>query len=907
MSSTTFGKYRSGLIVLVLSTAIIVRTDSFRFGKCDALGHSAYYEESIDWLNSRRIIISSGCPNHFSVCQTEDCGGDLVTLAQPQNFSIQLPLYPEFAISSPDTTCMTGMVGVSLNGVSIEGMQAGLSVCLTPEEANWSGAIKNGRINCNLHGDSDGILYCGDSVVRDASIYDKCGGHVDHVTGAYHYNIPPSCLINQLQQSWDGNGHSPQIGWALDGFPIYGPLGPNGAVMQRCTSDSVTSNTYCLDGCNGLKADLPHLDAFRYRYYVTGPVATGECSKNVTNAGQCQRLSDPCCSSVVPPIADRPYTIGCFAGCPTGLDSCHLSGERGTIPDYLPMATRPSTAVISKIVIPTSPSPQQTPAPAPSPVEVVPNPKPSAEAAAIMQQKSPVMTNTTVAVRVSADLGGGLGLLSPSKGLELLPVGPDDAFMAGLAVDTLASCASHVLGGPYLTSDFTAYFACTSGLYSTCTVAGAVPVPVVSGIFTATIVGYNFASLSVSVAGLPCLGVSRQSHTHNGSQPLETLHCVISSISARSPPTVADVSLASLAGNFRGADLIANLAQNPEEAVTGRTRRPAVLSIDISAVPFRPYAVAVPESIDPQNPVHVAADLLYWSNPGLGAIHRSTLHGLQKGLLETVASGVGQVYALVVLSGSGPASSSETCQSSDSEGADTLLFSSPRTASVRRLLAQRCPALSSELLTQADRSVAAVSGLTEIRGLAVDTKAGIAVVSLLGGDVYRISLALLLAANGANIVSLPQSQARRLLSAPTNVRLDGVSILSGLSAPLWDKERIFVADFNMQRLWFLRDAGGSSYMSFGRNGALTDVALPRSLWVRKIDQDTVEVTMTEFLGRIWRMTLSLQNGLIAPDSRTAPALELLLDWSSFAASERLRSEMAFAASNPGNLFFEIPL
>ena len=25
-----------------------------------------------------------------------------------------------------------------------------------------------------------------------------------------------------------GEGHSPQLGWSLDGFPVYGPYGPGG-------------------------------------------------------------------------------------------------------------------------------------------------------------------------------------------------------------------------------------------------------------------------------------------------------------------------------------------------------------------------------------------------------------------------------------------------------------------------------------------------------------------------------------------------------------------------------------------------------------------------------------------------------------------------------------------------------
>ena len=48
----------------------------------------------------------------------------------------------------------------------------------------------------------------------------------------YHYHFPPSCLLAQLPPLEDG--HSPQIGWSFDGFPIYGPLGPGGVEIRNC-------------------------------------------------------------------------------------------------------------------------------------------------------------------------------------------------------------------------------------------------------------------------------------------------------------------------------------------------------------------------------------------------------------------------------------------------------------------------------------------------------------------------------------------------------------------------------------------------------------------------------------------------------------------------------------------------
>ena len=55
-------------------------------------------------------------------------------------------------------------------------------------------------------------------------------------SSSYHYHVAPSCLLAQLDDLSDG--HSPQIGWMADGFPLYGPLGPGGVAMKQCTGNA---------------------------------------------------------------------------------------------------------------------------------------------------------------------------------------------------------------------------------------------------------------------------------------------------------------------------------------------------------------------------------------------------------------------------------------------------------------------------------------------------------------------------------------------------------------------------------------------------------------------------------------------------------------------------------------------
>jgi len=74
--------------------------------------------------------------------------------------------------------------------------------------------------------------------------YDALGGALPlgldannaHVqpTGAYHYHGLPVGLMQQL--NWKANEHSPQIGWAADGYPVYTLTGDLGEGVKMLTS-----------------------------------------------------------------------------------------------------------------------------------------------------------------------------------------------------------------------------------------------------------------------------------------------------------------------------------------------------------------------------------------------------------------------------------------------------------------------------------------------------------------------------------------------------------------------------------------------------------------------------------------------------------------------------------------------
>lgn len=78
---------------------------------------------------------------------------------------------------------------------------------------------------------------------------DVCGGHAGRGDD-YHYHVKPKCMIAQMKNA----GDAAIIGWAFDGFPIYGDKNPDGTPIENGG----------LDVCNG-KRDKN----FGYRYHTS--------------------------------------------------------------------------------------------------------------------------------------------------------------------------------------------------------------------------------------------------------------------------------------------------------------------------------------------------------------------------------------------------------------------------------------------------------------------------------------------------------------------------------------------------------------------------------------------------------------------------------------------------------------
>ena len=160
------------------------------------------------------------------------------TQASPSStlkYTLTIPLQPACATSSTDTSLDS--IGVASNGIVFFNQYAAGNAALTSEVTG----------------------------------FDRYGGHPAQ-SGNYHYHMEPRALTiaNFGGSSNATASKSSLIGWALDGFPVYGPTNSSGTAVS-------------LDACNG-------------EYHATTEYPNGIYHYHVTSAS--------------------PYVIGCYAGTP---------------------------------------------------------------------------------------------------------------------------------------------------------------------------------------------------------------------------------------------------------------------------------------------------------------------------------------------------------------------------------------------------------------------------------------------------------------------------------------------------------------------------------------------------------------------------------------------------------------
>ena len=128
-----------------------------------------------------------------------------------------------------------------------------------------------------------------DALERDAvahEVQDECSGHPER-SGTYHYHDIPDCLT-EGESTHKASG---LVGWALDGYPIFGPRGHGGKLL---TNED-------LDACHGQKSKVYYEGRWQKIYHYNATL-------------------------------EYPYTLGCFRGTPASTPGTHSRARRARAP-----------------------------------------------------------------------------------------------------------------------------------------------------------------------------------------------------------------------------------------------------------------------------------------------------------------------------------------------------------------------------------------------------------------------------------------------------------------------------------------------------------------------------------------------------------------------------------------------
>lgn len=218
------------------------------------------------------VILSNGIPNHDFNGPTANFSSDVREL----DASFRIPRNPKKAASATKLS-QRSYDAVLLNGIPVDPLSAG---CYRPDGRR---ADKNGNVLAGCRDTDPWML--------DPPAYDRYFGvdqHNAHAQpdGRYHYHANPNALFLDN----DFKMPSPVIGFAADGFPIYGtifkdkdgtirrarsgyelkttprpapPNGPGGMPDGTYLADYEFTGKGDLDRCNGMTVDG------QYGYYVT--------------------------------------------------------------------------------------------------------------------------------------------------------------------------------------------------------------------------------------------------------------------------------------------------------------------------------------------------------------------------------------------------------------------------------------------------------------------------------------------------------------------------------------------------------------------------------------------------------------------------------------------------------------
>ncbi|MEM6382385.1 MAG: YHYH protein [Pseudomonadota bacterium] len=228
-------------------------------------GATAAASFSITANGSVRTITADGLPDHQTGSFPNQGNPHSI---EPQSYRFEMPVEP--VATSTTTSTDEYVFGVASNGVIFDPATAEF----------WNGDRSSGW-NYEAFGTQS----------QDLGL-DSSNAHVQP-NGAYHYHGIPEALLERLSQ-----GNAPTLlGYAADGFPIYGPLGyadsddptsglvelgsgwelkvgerdsgPGGAYDGTFTADWTFAGTGDLDACNGRTGVTAEYPEGTYYYVIT--------------------------------------------------------------------------------------------------------------------------------------------------------------------------------------------------------------------------------------------------------------------------------------------------------------------------------------------------------------------------------------------------------------------------------------------------------------------------------------------------------------------------------------------------------------------------------------------------------------------------------------------------------------
>ncbi len=227
-------------------------------------------EISIKIQKNYRLIEANGIPRH-KAGQFPNAGNPYKIKVQKYKFRI--PINPKVANKLTLLDNPRYNFGIGLNGVLFDPLAR--EYYLGKVNSQWRYEATSGAIILGL---------------------DENNAHVQP-NGSYHYHSMPIGLIKKL--STKEKSHSPLIGWAADGFPIYGPIGyESNSELDLITNKSsyqlktgnrdynsenpggyfdgtfildylFVQNHGTLDRCNGRTIKTPEFPDGTYAYFIT--------------------------------------------------------------------------------------------------------------------------------------------------------------------------------------------------------------------------------------------------------------------------------------------------------------------------------------------------------------------------------------------------------------------------------------------------------------------------------------------------------------------------------------------------------------------------------------------------------------------------------------------------------------